>query len=73
MDLHTAFNVATSALLALAMYQINRQDKAIDDLRNTLNAALGGLPNTYARRDDMQEVVAYLRRIEDKLDRKADK
>lgn len=42
---------------------------AINELRRDLKV----LPDVYARRDDMHVIVETLRRIEDKLDRKADK
>jgi len=77
MELQTILSILANALVAFCMYQMSRQDKAIEDLRTTLNALIGGQANTYAQKADLNRLsdalFARLDRIEDKLDKKADK
>lgn len=84
MDLVAAFNYAMTGVAALFGWIARVHYQEIKDLKD---AALK-LPETYVRRDDHQAVILELRasqnasvgaiftkldRIEDKLDRKADK
>lgn len=80
MDLSTILSIVANAAVVLMGYVLARKDKEIDDLRK----AFATLPETYARRDDLGTLAVrieklgeaiFLRfdRIEDKLDKKADK
>lgn len=72
-SLQAAFNVAFTLAGALGGVLL----KGLRDDINRNRAALDDLPSTYARRDDLKslgdELKATLARIEDKIDRKADK
>ena len=73
MDLSMAFNVAMSIAGALGGWAL----KSMYDAQRDLEKRMANLPNEYARRDDHNSFTAAiftkLDRIEDKLDRKADK
>jgi hypothetical protein len=67
-DMQAAFNVVAGIAGTLGVFVLNWMSGEI----KTLHARLSGLPETYARRDDLADIKATLRRIEEKLDSKAD-
>ena len=56
---------------------VNRIFKMIDDLRKEDEVIKSEINNKYVRRDDylnfQNQIIDFLRRIEDKIDRKQDK
>jgi hypothetical protein len=73
MDLITAFNLAVCVSGALCSWGL----KLLWEGQRDLARRLEKLPNEYTRRDDFKEtaeaIFRKLDRIEEKLDRKADK
>ena len=77
MDWQSLFNFALTACGVLFGWVLRMVWAAQEQLRADLKTIERGLPSTYVRRDDFREhserVEAALSRIEDKLDRKADR
>lgn len=72
-DLQTAFNILVLLVGSMGGWILGRITKTLDQLDKDVRA----LPDKYVTkanyRDDMQDIKAALRRIEEKLDGKADK
>jgi len=77
MDWQSLFNFALTAGGTLFGWVLRMIWAAQEQLRADLKTIERGLPATYVRRDEFREhserVEAALMRIEDKLDRKADR
>lgn len=80
MDSQTLFNVAIGLSSLLGGFVLKSVYDAIQDLRHSdgeLHDRINKLPETYMRRDDFNtfghDIKESLRRIETKLDGKADK
>lgn len=77
MDWQPIATGALSLISALMGWILKSLWSAVGALRDDLTKLAGSLPDTYARKDDtrdmFRDLLEALRRIEDKLDRKADK
>ena len=77
MDWQYLFNIAMTGGGALFGWVLRIIWTGQEQMRADLKTIERGLPSTYVRRDDFREhserVEAALTRIEDKLDRKADR
>lgn len=73
MDLQHAFDFILTILIAGGAWIMKVLHSRLDDHDKQFD----NLPETYARRDDMRErqseLIAFLVRIEEKLDRKVDR
>lgn len=76
-DFQVAFNIAIGVIGVLAGWLMRIMWTAQRELRQDLRQLEQGLPNTYARRDDVQSLTEALfkkfDRIEDKIDKLAAK
>ena len=76
-DWQQAFDGAVALVFTGIGWFLSTLYRDMRSLEQNLTELVQELPNTYARRDDlrdmMSEVRAALRRIEDQLDGKADK
>lgn len=77
MDWQTAFNISAGMLAAVGGWFLKMIHESQKELRRDLGALQTSLPEVYARRDDLSDIInrlfTKLDRIEDKLDGKADK
>ncbi len=77
MDWQPIATGALSLISALMGWILKELWSAVSTLRADLTELAKSLPDTYARKDDtrdmFRDLLEALRRIEDKLDRKADK
>lgn len=77
MDMQEIFNVGLSAVAAGLGWFARELWSAVKELKADLAKLREELPGAYVRRDDFadfrSELLAMLHRIEDKIDRKADR
>lgn len=77
MDIQFIYNILIPAVLVMCGWFLRELWTAVQELKEDLSDLKDTLPNTYLRRDDFidrwNEVMQLLHRIEDKLDRKADR
>lgn len=77
MDWQPIATGALSLVSALMGWILKSLWAAVGALRDDMTKLASSLPETYARKDDtrdmFRDLLEALRRIEDKLDRKADK
>lgn len=70
-------NVVGGCLLSLLGWIARTLWSAVQELKNDLAKLREEIPKNYVPKDDLRdfkdEVLGYLRRIEDKIDKKADK
>ena len=70
MDWQSAFNIAAGILGAIAGWLLKTLWSAVERLRRDLNALEVSISSSYLKRDDFN---AALERIEDKIDRMAER
>lgn len=77
LDWQAIANVAGAVIAAIGTWVLNSLHIEIRETRDELALLVRELPETYARRDDLRELMSDLKasliRIEGKLDGKADK
>lgn len=71
------WSILMTIIMAGIGWLVNRIFKMLDDLRAEDALIRGDITNNYVRRDDYMrfqtQIIEFLRRIEDKLDKKQDK
>ena len=77
METQSTFNLIFGALLSGIGGALMLAFKGVHDVEKDLSNLIAAMPETYARRDDLRDLIAEVRasllRIENKLDNKADK
>jgi Tfp pilus assembly protein PilO len=77
MDWQLAFNLLFAAFMGVCGWVLRSVHEAVQALADDLRELEKELPATYARKDDLQIVLAEIKgalvRIEQKMDGKADK
>jgi uncharacterized protein YoxC len=76
-DLQVAFNVVAMAFMAVCGYVVKSIHLAVQQLADDMKKLEKELPATYARKDDLNLMLADIKgaliRIEEKLDGKVDR
>jgi hypothetical protein len=73
MDWRDAFNVAILIAGAIGGWALRTIWDAVSNLRDTVSELERSLPETYARRDDMKDLVSTLVARFDRLEEKVDR
>lgn len=66
-------NILVGICLAITGFVVNNLHVSSENLTQSVHQTELNLANNYVRRDDLSEIKSSLRRIEDKLETKADK